>query len=40
MGEEEFLRKVLEIVNYDYEVLEHKVNTFLEQTQIPSANED
>lgn len=40
MNEEEYLRKVLELVNYDYKTLEDKVNTFLEQTHIPSANED
>ena len=32
MNEEEFIRKVLELVSYDVNVLEQRINSFNEQT--------
>ena len=40
MNEEEFIRKVLELVSYDVNVLEQRINSFNEQTDSQSVSDD
>ena len=40
MNEEEFIRKVLELVSYDVNVLEQKIRSFNEQTDSQSVSDD
>lgn len=40
MNEEEFIRKVLELVSYDANVLEQRISSFNEQTDSQSVSDD